>query len=109
MLFRSQMLLNARLICAFRLENYGNRLKNKFDIGYNTHILDIFKIKLNTLIPLDVGSSANLPIAGKTWLYNKSLLLVSIACFHLIYKNGSWTDDTHIALDDVDKLRKLVY
>ena len=82
--------------------------KYKFNILHNAHIFNILKIQFPPSVPFDLGSATNLPVAGETWLNDEALLLVGIALFHLMVKDWSWTDDTHVAFDDVKKLWELV-
>lgn len=50
----------------------------------------------------------SLPDTGKAWSDKKALLLIICIYSNLLPECGSWADNGHITLDDIEKLRKLI-
>lgn len=85
------------------------RLNDKLQVGQYAALLDIQQIKTDPLIEADViAVPAGLPEASDARFYQKALSLIGGVLAHLTRKGGTWTDDRHVALQNIDELWQLV-
>ncbi len=72
-------------------------------------MVDVFQIHLHPLIKPDIAAAIDLPQTGDSWLHAEAAFVpLAVDAFYIPHGQGSWADQAHLALEDVEELWKLV-
>lgn len=96
---------NKRPLVTLRRQHNTYRLNDKLQVSQHAALLDVQKIKTDPFIEADViAVPAGLPEASDARFYQKALSLIGGVLAHLTRKGGTWTDDRHVAFQNIDEL-----
>src|SRR6266508_1184719 len=91
-------------------EHDGNRTEQDFEIQPERPVVNVLEVQAHPVFELDdLIATADLPQAGEAGLDAEAPAVGQIMeASDFVHGQGPWTDEAHLAAQDVEKLRQLI-
>ena len=91
------------------LRTAGIVFKRIFRSKSERPLIDVLQVHSHPVIEANVASTIHLPKASHPWLDAKTAFVpLQIDALDIPHRQGSWTNETHVAFEHVDELRQLI-
>src|SRR5699024_3827811 len=89
-------------------EHCAKRTKQDRHVHQHGPVVDVVQVEANRLLPVKIGTAADLPQTGKARTHAQALVRVVVVPSHLFSEGRAWSDERHVTAHDVPQLRQLV-